>query len=314
MLLRPNSSIVAKNEVKFFQKFTNHAHNGSVKAVACSPNGLLVSGASDEICNLINLKKSQEMGNLIEHEGAITELEFYKNKYLFSASEDASICCWNMATVSCDKKLKGHRQAINSISVHPSGKLMLSAGRDKTVRTWNLIKGRLAFVTNLREAADLVRWSPGGQHFLLAYGKRVDVYDVTTCGIVNTIECEPGLQSGITCVAYLDEQRIVIGQENGQLAFYNALEKQPLYTFQAHDRRVKQFVLLPEQLLPSLLPSQSASKRSPSAGLVSISSDGLLRLWLVGLEKRQFAEKLAEHNVNCRLNCVAFYRHAKNDQ
>lgn len=279
-----------------------------MKAIACSPNGLLVSGASDEICNLINLRKSQEMGNLIEHEGAITELEFHKSKYLFSASEDASICVWNMGTVSCDKKLKGHRQAVNSISVHPTGKLMLSASRDKTVRTWNLIKGRLAFVTNLKEAADLVRWSPNGQHFLLAYGKRLDVYDVQTCGIVNTIEIESGINSGITCVSYLDERRIVVGQENGKLAFYNALEKEPLYTFQAHDRRVKQFALLPSQLIPT------EAKKSPSTALVSISSDGLLRLWIVGLEKRQFAEKLAEHNVNCRLNCVAFYRHAKSDE
>lgn len=242
------------------------------------------------------------MGNLIEHEGAITELAFYKNKYLFSASEDASICVWNMSSVSCDKKLKGHRQAVNSISVHPTGKLMLSTSKDKTVRTWNLIKGRLAFVTNLKEAADLVRWSPNGQHFLLAYGKRLDVYDVRTCGIANTIEVEPGINSGVTCVAYLDDERVVVGQENGKIAVYNPFEKQPLYEFQAHDRRVKHFALLPAHLIPA-----GTKKSQPSLGLVSISSDGLLRLWAVGLEKRQFAEKLAEHNVNCRLNCVAFY-------
>lgn len=267
-----------------------------------------MSGASDEICNLINLKKSQEMGNLIEHEGAITELEFYKNKYLFSASEDASICVWNMSSVSCDKKLKGHRQAVNSISVHPTGKLMLSTSKDKTVRTWNLIKGRLAFVTNLKEAADLVRWSPNGKHFLLSYTKRLDVYDVRTCGIVNTIEIEPGLNSGITCVSYLDDERIVIGQESGKIAIYNALQKEPLYTFEAHERRVKHFVLVPAHLIPA------GSKKSSSIALVSISSDGLLRLWAVGLEKRPFAEKLAEHNVNCRLNCIAFYRHSKSDE
>ena len=283
--------------MKFYQKFTNHAHNGSVKAVACSSNGLLVSGATDEICSLINLRKSQEIGNLIEHEGAITELEFYKNKFLFSASEDQTICVWNMSSVNCDKKLKGHKQSISSIAVHPTGKLLLSAGRDKTVRTWNLIQGRLAFVTNLKESANLVRWSPNGRNFLLAYNKRLDVYDLKTCGIVNTIE----IDAGIGCVRMADGDTILIGKENGELALYNAFEKLH-YTFKAHDRRVKDLCLIPVDLIAAdRMPSKSFSNL-----VCTISSDGLLKLWDISLQEGKH-ELLAEHNINCRLNCITFY-------
>jgi len=281
------------NKLKFYQKFTNHAHNGSVKAIACSNNGLLVSGATDETCFLINLRKSQEIGNLIEHEGAITELQFYKNKFLMSSSEDNTILVWNMSTVNCDKKLKGHKQAVNSISVHPTGKLMLSVGRDKTVRTWNLIQGRLAFVTNLKESANLVRWSPNGQHFLLAYNKRIDIYDIQTCGIVNSIE----IDAGIGCVQYAHEQDcLIVGKENGELSYYNSLSKdKAIYSFKAHDRRVKDFCILPVDQI-----------KLCSNALCTISSDGLLKLWNVNLAKQQH-ELITEHNINCRLNCITFY-------
>lgn len=39
--------------------------------------------------------------------------------------------------------------AVTSLSVHPSGKLALSVGTDATLRTWNLVKGRQAYATNL---------------------------------------------------------------------------------------------------------------------------------------------------------------------
>lgn len=237
------------------------------------------------------------MGNLIEHEGAITDLEFYKNKFLFSASDDKTICVWNLGTVTCDKKLNGHKQSINSISVHPTGKLMLSAGRDKTIRTWNLISGRLGFVTNLKESANLVKWSPEGQNFVLGYNKRIDVYDIKTCGIVNTIDVE----AGVSCIKYLDNDILAIGKENGELSFRNSFKKDDLFTFKAHDRRVKDFVLIPKDLVPL---------ESYSHLLSTISSDGLIKLWNVDLDDQK-SELLAEHNVNCRLNCVTFFSQCK---
>lgn len=37
------------------------------------------------------------------------------------------------------------RLGINSVSIHPSGKLALSCSRDRTMRLWNLVNGRAAF-------------------------------------------------------------------------------------------------------------------------------------------------------------------------
>lgn len=38
---------------------------------------------------------------------------------------------------------------VTCLAVHPSGKMALSVGKDHTLRTWNLVKGRPAYTTNL---------------------------------------------------------------------------------------------------------------------------------------------------------------------
>jgi len=45
------------------------------------------------------------------------------------------------------------RQPVHGFSVHPTGKLGLSVGKDKTLRTWDLTKGKRAFVINTKQGS-----------------------------------------------------------------------------------------------------------------------------------------------------------------
>lgn len=38
--------------------------------------------------------------------------------------------------------LKGHKGRVNSVGIHPSGKVALSVGIDKTLRMWDLMRGK----------------------------------------------------------------------------------------------------------------------------------------------------------------------------
>ena len=40
---------------------------------------------------------------------------------------------------------------MNSVSVHPSGKLALTVGADRSLHTWNLVTGRSAYITNIKQ-------------------------------------------------------------------------------------------------------------------------------------------------------------------
>jgi WD40 repeat protein len=83
---------------------------------------------------------------------------------MFSGSADGSIAVW-MAGGGWEhlKLLKGHKGWVNSLAVHPSGRLALSVAHDKALRMWNLFKGRCTYTAPLEEEAQLVAFSPSGQ-------------------------------------------------------------------------------------------------------------------------------------------------------
>jgi protein MAK11 len=263
-----------------------------VKSIAFSPTGVLVSGGGDDQCHLLDLRRRKELGNLIEQEGAITAIEFHLNRHMFTASEDRTICVWDTRSWECVKKFAGHRGPVTSMAVHPTGKLMLSTGTDKTVRTWNLIQGRCGFVTNLKEPASLVRWAPGGELFLLAYDKRVDIYKIANCGIIHTVE--PA--EAINCVLFLTDQLILYGTDSNKIVVYDVDEEREIVSFKAHERRVKSISIIPKQALPNI-------DSTTEYVICSASSDGFIKLWT--LQTKTYKETLiAEIQTKCRPNCL----------
>lgn len=48
------------------------------------------------------------------------------------------------------------------MAIHPSGRVALSVGADRTLRLWDLIEGRSAYIKRLKVAADWARWAPDG--------------------------------------------------------------------------------------------------------------------------------------------------------
>lgn len=100
---------------------------------------------------IYDLKKRKDLGSLVQHNGAITALRFYSRTHLLSASEDGTICIWRTRDWECMATMKGHKGRVNGLSVHPSGKIAISVGKDKTLRLWNLMTGRKASANKLGE-------------------------------------------------------------------------------------------------------------------------------------------------------------------
>lgn len=181
------------------QSFTDHAHTSSIRCVA-SNSKFIATGGVDERIRIFNMVKRADVGTLFQHENTITHCEFYQDSNLFTSSDDGTICIWNAANWECEKTLRGHKDSVLFFSVHPSGKLLLSVSKDKTVRTWNLIKGRSAYVINLKTVAHFVSWSPDGSHFVILVDKRADIYQLAIGGIVHSINST----ARINCVEFLN--------------------------------------------------------------------------------------------------------------
>jgi protein MAK11 len=138
------------------------AHTGAIKCLAANDR-YLVSGGSDEVIKCLftlmnhsesriyDLKKRKDLGSLVQHNGAITALQFYARTHLLSASEDGTICIWRTRDWECMATMKGHKGRVNGLCVHPSGKIAISVGKDKALRLWNLMTGRKASANKLGE-------------------------------------------------------------------------------------------------------------------------------------------------------------------
>lgn len=154
------------------------AHVSCIKAVAVSPSGgkWLATGSSDEIVKVWDLRRKKEIGGLMHHEGkllssfkyprisfclpcyslllytylgSITHLSFPSRGHLLSASEDGTLCLFRARDWAVLRSLKGHKGRVNCVAVHPSGKVALSVGQDRTLRMWDLMRGKGCASTKL---------------------------------------------------------------------------------------------------------------------------------------------------------------------
>jgi len=184
---------------------------------------------------------------------------------MLSGSEDKTICVWECRTWDCLKTLKGHRGHINSVSVHPSGRLALSVAKDKTLRTWNLVTGKSAYVTNIKEAALLVKWSPAGDSYAVAIGTKVVVYKLATAALSFTME----FSRYVLALDFLSENILAAGGEFEGIRILDIEKEQCLQTVKGHASRVKDLCMT-EDLL---------KEDTRRLLLFSTSSDGDLRGW-----------------------------------
>ena len=88
--------------------------------------------------------------------------------------------------------LAGHDGGVESLSVHPTGKLALSGGSsDGKLKLWDLTKGRLSFVNKITPSSTAngrtkydpvtsIVWSTGGEFYAFSYGPHITVRDVSS--------------------------------------------------------------------------------------------------------------------------------------
>lgn len=78
----------------------------------------------------------------MQYIGSITHLQFPSRSHLLSASEDGTLCLFRARDWAVLRTLKGHKGRVNCVGVHPSGKVALSVGKDRTLRMWDLMRGK----------------------------------------------------------------------------------------------------------------------------------------------------------------------------
>ncbi|XP_006891662.1 PREDICTED: p21-activated protein kinase-interacting protein 1 [Elephantulus edwardii] len=267
--------------------FTHHAHTASVSAVAVNSR-FVVTGSKDEMIHIYDMKKKIEHGALVHHSGTITCLKFYGNKHLLSGAEDGLICVWDTKKWECLKSIKAHKGQVTFLSIHPSGKLALSVGTDKTLRTWNLVDGRSAFIKNIKQSAQIVEWSPNGEKYIVVTVNKIDIYQLDTASISGAITN----QRRISSVTFLSESVLGVAGDEEVIRFFDCDSLICLCEFKAHENRVK-------DILAFEIPEHHV--------IVSASNDGFLKMWKLHQDKKVSPSLLCEVNTKARLTCLGVW-------
>lgn len=276
----------AKKNYSLEQSFAVRAHSGSVRCLCTNENGTLaLSAGFDEMINLFGLKKRKLLQT---SEAAVNCTVFAGKSHLICGSEDGNIYIYECKASSMAqvKTLKGHKEAVTSLSVHPSNKILLSLSKDKTIRTWNLIKGRSAYVTNIRSHAHLVCWSKTGDEFMIAANNEIYLYNNS-----GYLEHSIKLEKRVNSVEFISDNIFVVATDSGKLEFFDLKEGKSLMTFGAHESRIKCIRFLRRNDDEEVL-------------FATASSDGIIKLWSTTKPGKDEPQSLAEVDTGARLTCM----------
>ena len=116
---------------------------------------------------------------------------------------------------------QGHKEAIYAVAWSPDGRLLASAGKERTILVWRAEDGRLAhFLTGHQESINAVAWSPDGR--MLASGSddnTIRIWEVATETAVLTLGRHWG---NVLTVAWSpDGQRLASGSIDHQVIVWD---------------------------------------------------------------------------------------------
>lgn len=266
-------------------------HSQSIRCLAYSRR-YLVSGSNDEHIKIYDLQKRKELGTLLHHNGSITSLSFFADKWLLSSGGDGKLCLWRVKDWEVLSEMKGHKGEVNDISVHPTGKIALSVGNDKTIRLWNLMTGKKASVLRINQEPLKVQWTPDGTHFVVASDRKLSIYSAESSEVLQEVDFKSTLQHMeiLTIGNHENDVYVARSHTDGKIAFTKLQSllngnKEISFELIGHGTRVKHF---------NLFNHQNTNKYY----LASASSDGKLVIWDMAQK-----DQVAVYNTGDRLNC-----------
>ncbi|KAL0363590.1 UNVERIFIED_CONTAM: p21-activated protein kinase-interacting protein 1-like [Sesamum calycinum] len=279
--------------------FSFPSHLSTIKAVAVAGSAA-VSGGNDDTIKIYDLSSSAEIGSL-HHSSSITSLSFFSPpslssfpRNLLAADAEGSLSIYDADPFVHLKTLKVHKKAVNSLTVHPSGKLALTVGHDDCLAMVNLVRGRRSFYCKLSKEASIVQFDETGEKFFMVVDDKISVHESEDAKLIVELDN----RKRVLCAAPGAGGILFTGGEDRNITAWDTASGKVAYSIEdAHAARVKGIVVLSK--------NNGGSEEEDPYIVASASSDGVIRVWDVRMANKGKPTPLAEANTKSRLTCLA---------
>ena len=150
--------------------------------------------------------------------------------HLASGSYDKTVSIWNLESVKCLRRIKGHAYPVNSVSWSANGTRVASGSVDKTVRIWDVKTGKQVVMQGHTFSVTCVSLSGEGTH--VASGSTdntVRIWDVETG---KQLQCHASSVKSVSLSA--DGARVASGNHDNTIQVWDIKTGTQLQLLQGH--------------------------------------------------------------------------------
>ena len=180
---------------------------------------------------------------------------------LASASEDASIRIWDVATGELLTEFGAHGSWVRGVAYAPDGSRLAGACQDGAVRIWDVASGEQLAHLGHKRAVSAVVYTPDSSRLASAsQDGTVRIWDVDAGELVAELA---GHKRGVSAVAYTpDGSRLASASQDGTVRIWDVDAGELVAELAGHERGVRGVAYAPD-----------------GTRLASASEDGSVRIW-----------------------------------